>query len=484
MDWARCSRPRFVADEHWPAELAFLAGVVFAIVVGVLFAIPALRTRGVNLAVVTLGLGFAVQQVIFANPYFTGGFGSVTEVGRIEVFGWDVSSAEHPERYFVVCLAVFVVSALMVANLRRSGSGRRLIAVRNNERAAASLGISVFGAKVYAFAVGAAIASFAGILLAFKDTTVVYSRYQPFQSITTVGNAVAGGIGWVFGAVFGAQFAEGGIGTIFLDWFDLGTWLITIGGIVLIVIVVFNPNGIASVVLNDERGIGKLRIRLRRAPRREELGEGETRAVSPATLEVQELTVRFGGVVAIDNVSFGVEPGQIVGLIGPNGAGKTTIVDAVTGFTKPTEGRVTLDGTAMVGRSWSPARRAPGRDPALVPVARAVRGHLGRGEPPCRRRGAHAPLGTPRPVLAGTPPAPAGRCEQRQGVRPRARPRPAARRAPLRPAPPRRHRPRGRVRTIGVAARRARGGLGRDRDERARGPRSPARATSGAWPCS
>jgi ABC-type branched-subunit amino acid transport system ATPase component len=216
----------------------------------------------------------------------------------------------------------------------------------------------VFGAKVYAFAVGAAIASFAGILLAFKDTTVVYSRYQPFQSITTVGNAVAGGIGWVFGAVFGAQFAEGGIGTIFLDWVDLGTWLITIGGVVLIVIVVFNPNGIASVVLNDERGIGKLRLRLRRAPRREELGDVETQAVSPATLEVHELTVRFGGVVAIDNVSFGVEPGQIVGLIGPNGAGKTTIVDAVTGFTKPTEGRVTLDGTAMVGRAWSPARRA------------------------------------------------------------------------------------------------------------------------------
>jgi sulfate-transporting ATPase len=349
---------RFVADEHWPAELAFLAGAVFAILVGVLFAIPALRTRGVNLAVVTLGLGFAVQQVVFANPYFTGDFGSVTEIGRIEVFGWDVSSAEHPERYFVVCLAVFIVSALMVANLRRSGSGRRLIAVRNNERAAASLGISVFGAKVYAFAVGAAIASFAGILLAFKDTTVVYSRYQPFQSITTVGNAVAGGIGWVLGAVFGAQFAEGGIGTIFLDWVDLGTWLVTIGGVVLIVVVVFNPNGIASVVLNDERGIGKLRLRLRRAPRREELGDAETRAVSPATLEVHELTVRFGGVVAIDKVSFGVEPGQIVGLIGPNGAGKTTIVDVVTGFTKPTEGRVTLDGTAMVGRAWSPARRA------------------------------------------------------------------------------------------------------------------------------
>ena len=92
---------RLVADEHWPAELAFLAGVAFAIVIGAAFAIPALRTRGVNLAVVTLGLGFAVEQVVFNNEYFTGDFGSVTTIGRIRVFGWDVSSAEHPDRYLV-----------------------------------------------------------------------------------------------------------------------------------------------------------------------------------------------------------------------------------------------------------------------------------------------------------------------------------------------------------------------------------------------
>ena len=190
---------RLVGQEHWPAELAFVAGVVFAILVGTVFAIPALRTRGVNLAVVTLGLGFAVQQVVFSNQYFTGDFGSVTTIGRIKVFGWDVSAADHPDRYLVVCLGVFVIAALMVANLRRSGSGRRLIAVRNNERAAASLGISVFGAKLYAFSVGAAIAAFAGILLAFKDSTVVYTRFDPFQSINTVGNAVAGGVGWVLG---------------------------------------------------------------------------------------------------------------------------------------------------------------------------------------------------------------------------------------------------------------------------------------------
>ena len=349
---------RLVGQEHWPAELAFLAGVVFAILVGTVFAIPALRTRGVNLAVVTLGLGFAVQQVVFSNQYFTGDFGSVTTIGRIKVFGWDVSAADHPDRYLVVCLGVFVIAALMVANLRRSGSGRRLIAVRNNERAAASLGISVFGAKLYAFSVGAAIAAFAGILLAFKDSTVVYGRYDPFQSINTVGNAVAGGVGWVLGAVFGGNLAPGGVGSIPLDWINLGSWLITIGGVTLILIVILNPNGIASVVLNDERGIGKLRLRLRRTPPREHLVDVAPSAVAPATLEIEDLTVRFGAVVAVDGVSFRVTPREVVGLIGPNGAGKTTIVDALTGFTKPSAGRVLLNGTPMAGRSWGPARRA------------------------------------------------------------------------------------------------------------------------------
>jgi sulfate-transporting ATPase len=349
---------RLVAGEHWPAELAFLAGVLFAILVGAVLAIPALRTRGANLAVVTLGLGFAVQQTVFSNEYVTGDYGSVTTIGNIKVFGWDISSAEHPQRFLVVCLCMLVVAAVMVANLRRSASGRRLIAVRNNERAAASLGISVFGAKLYAFAVGAAIAAFAGILLAFKDSTVVYTRFQPFLSINAVGNAVAGGIGWVMGAVFGGQFAEGGFGTIVLDWVDLGKWLVTIGGVVLIVIVIMNPNGIASVVLKDPRGIGKLRERWRRKPAPTELSEVESQPVTPATLEIEDVTVRFGNVVAVDTVSFRVNPGEVVGLIGPNGAGKTTIVDAITGFTKPNAGRVTLEDTALVGRRWSPARRA------------------------------------------------------------------------------------------------------------------------------
>jgi sulfate-transporting ATPase len=78
--------------------------------------------------------------------------------------------------------------------------------------------------------------------------------------------------------------------------------------------------------------------------------------VTPKTLSVSELSVRFGGIAAVDGVSFEIHPGEVVGLIGPNGAGKTTVIDAVSGFEHPASGTVMLDGRSMV--RWSPARRA------------------------------------------------------------------------------------------------------------------------------
>ena len=154
---------RFVRADV-PTELAIVLGVVLTIPVGVLFAVPALRTRGVNLAVVTLGLGFIVSEVVFANPEYLGDpLDGGTRIGEVKLFGIEVDAFNHPHAWAVVNLTCFVLLALVVANLRRSRTGRRLIAVRTNERAAASLGISVFGVKLYAFAVSAAIAAVAGI---------------------------------------------------------------------------------------------------------------------------------------------------------------------------------------------------------------------------------------------------------------------------------------------------------------------------------
>jgi sulfate-transporting ATPase len=334
-----------------PLELAVPLGVVITVLIGLVFALPALRTRGVNLAVVTLGLGFTISEMVFANNDYLGGqLDGGTPIGLVEVFGVEVDAFDHPHRWALVSLVAFVGIALVVANLRRSRTGRRLVAVRTNERAAASLGISVVGVKLYAFAVAAGIASVAGMLTAFQFQTIQYTGFNAFASINAVGYAVIGGLGFVLGAAFAAPNAIGGLGTELLESVaDLGDWAEVVGASLVIVILLLNQNGVADVIVRINRPLVE-RVRSWRAGRAGARGAAATlpevtvETVPPATLSVQDLAVRFGAVIAVADVSFEVAPGEVVGLIGPNGAGKTTVIDAVTGFVRPAGGTIALDG--------------------------------------------------------------------------------------------------------------------------------------------
>ena len=137
-----------------------------------------------NLAIATMALALVLERLIFLNRDRTGKFQG-TVVGSPSFLGVDVGSVAHPERYGVLVAALFTVAALAVANLRRGRAGRRLIAVRTNERAAAALGVSVFSAKLYAFAVASAIAAAGGVLLAFRNPTVDFSVFNVFSSINS-----------------------------------------------------------------------------------------------------------------------------------------------------------------------------------------------------------------------------------------------------------------------------------------------------------
>src|SRR4051794_6162626 len=129
---------RLVGERGWPLEVAVLVAVAVTIPVGILFAIPALRTRGINLAVVTLGLAMGVNAMIFTNTKWVGPSGFTAVPGQT-LFGLDIDPIEHTIRYAVVALVVLVLVGLSVASIRRGVVGRRLIAVRTNERAAAAL---------------------------------------------------------------------------------------------------------------------------------------------------------------------------------------------------------------------------------------------------------------------------------------------------------------------------------------------------------
>jgi sulfate-transporting ATPase len=357
---------RLLATTDIPFIVGILIGIVATIPLGVLFGLPAVRTRGINLAIVTLGLGSAVELVLFGNTDFTGGFGG-TQIGEPTLFGLNVNAASHPSRYGFMALGCLIVVGLIVANLRRGRAGRRLIAVRTNERAAAALGISVQGAKLYAFAVAAAIAGLGGILLAFRTTSINFSEFSAFNSITMVAYAMIGGIGYLFGPVIGATLAPGAFSERLLNSIDsgIGKYVPLIGGVSLIVLVLVNQNGIVKEQIAQ---IAFLRSKLAKLipflaakepePRvlPQPSNEGDVKVESKA-LEVKDLTVKYGGTVAVDNVSLTVKPGQVIGLIGPNGAGKTSLIDAVTGFTRMSPGgSLVLDRNDISG--WSAVKRA------------------------------------------------------------------------------------------------------------------------------
>lgn len=359
---------RAVAAAGWPFEVALLAGIAGAMVVGLVFALPALRTRGVNLAVVTLGLGASVQAVWLSNGTFTGGDAGTT-VGPQTFFGLSVDPILSSASYAVFALAWLVVVGLIVTNIRRSGSGRRMLAVRTNERAAASLGISVVGAKLHAFVISAGIAGLSGTLLAFTGYVITFdTTFDPFQSITAVTQAVLGGVGYAAGPVLGSTLASGGAGTLITDLFGEvdPQWLVLAGGAVFLAILIHDPDGMVSGNIRLAARLGARRAARRPEPEHctlvpeppapEAAGTDAGPARERPALRIEGLTVRYGAVTAVHELDLEVRPGDVVGLIGANGAGKTSVIDAVTGFTKPATGSVFLGGDRIDG--WPAHRRA------------------------------------------------------------------------------------------------------------------------------
>jgi len=349
---------RLDAAAHWPFVPSFLAGLVAAGLIGVVVGLPALRTRGINLAIITLGLGLSVSDIVFGNQGWTGGL-TGTVVRDPTLFGFSVDPITHPERYATMALILFVVAALAVTNVRRGRVGRRLLAVRANERAAASLGISVTGAKLYAFALASVIAAVAGIVMAFQGTQVVFGGFNVLSSITAIVQTVVLGVGFVAASFMAGVAAPAGLIPSFIDqWADINNYIVLVFGFVLLATLPKFPNGIAS---NNE---AQWRWLARRLPARltdasgerdEEPGELE---VPHVLLEASHITMSFGGVVALNDVSFSVGGGEIVGLIGSNGAGKTTLIDVISGFSRQGRGSVSLDGEPI--DSWAPFRRSRG----------------------------------------------------------------------------------------------------------------------------
>ena len=234
-----------------PLLVSLVLGVITATAVGLVVALPALRARGVDLAVATLGLALLLNTLIFTNSSLTGGFNGIA-VSTPSIFGLDLDPLAHPARYAGLGLVLLVLCGLVVANLRRGRSGRRLLAVRSDERAAASLGVGIYGAKLFAFAVASGIAGLAGTYLAFQFPSAQFTGYDALPSVTLIQNSVLGGLGWVSGIPAGAMASAGSVlshatHVELLTVHNVDSWLSLFTGLLLVLVLRRSPDGVASV---------------------------------------------------------------------------------------------------------------------------------------------------------------------------------------------------------------------------------------------
>lgn len=245
-----------VEGPGWPSPLAFLVGVLVAVVVGLLLAIPALRIRGVQLAIVTIAAVGPINDLILLNKsVMSEAATTAMAVPRPDWFGLDVGARDPVTNlddywHFTAFAGVFLVlMGLAVANLRRSASGRRFLAIRANERAAAAVGINVARSKLVGFAIASALAGIAGVLQAYRLGSVQATSYSLFIGLAIFAMAYIGGITSVWGAVIGATLVSGGLVSQLLSDIsgaDFRIYMSLIGAVGLIVTAILNPEGIAT----------------------------------------------------------------------------------------------------------------------------------------------------------------------------------------------------------------------------------------------
>lgn len=340
-----------------PFPIAPVVAAMGAAVIGVVVGLPALRIRGLPVAVVTLALALALESMWFRNNDFVGAAG--VEIEDPSLFGIDLgagSGAAFPRVAFgAMVLVILVLVAFGVSFLRTSRLGSEMLAVRANERSAAASGVSVVRVKVSAFAVGSFIAGLGGAMLGYRLGSVTFDSFTVLLGLSLLATAYIAGITSITGGLLTGIGTLGGLFPEVLDTlFGSAEYFGTIIGAFLIMGTIRYKEGFVGLVLAKRRAYHERR-RQDRPPSGFQLSSNlapnraEPRHRAARPLEVRNVTVRFGGVLAVNDVSLTVEPGTVVGLIGPNGAGKTTLVDAITGFT-PSDGSVLLGSQVLDSR--------------------------------------------------------------------------------------------------------------------------------------
>ncbi len=220
-----------------------------AVVVGVVIGLPAVRVRGVNLAIVTLAAATALDALVFNSTWFSGGYtGMSVHSPNLLGLNLGITSNGNSTVFAIFSLVIFCLMGYFVARLRNAPAGRMFIAIRSNENAAAAVGVNVARTKLFAFGISAFIAGIGGGLLAYQQININPASFTSWTSLTILAIAYVGGVGRIAGAVAaGVLLAGNGLmATLLNKLFDFNTYQMLIAGFALMITAVANPDGIAK----------------------------------------------------------------------------------------------------------------------------------------------------------------------------------------------------------------------------------------------
>ncbi|MFP4904094.1 ABC transporter permease subunit, partial [Paraburkholderia sp. BR14261] len=348
--------------------LALIVGVVITALVALVLGLVTMRLSGHFLPLGTIAWGLALF-FLFGNLDMLGKYDGINGIPVLNVLGIDLESGRHI--YYLIWVVV-LASVVSVQNLLNSRMGRAIRALRGGGMMAEAMGVNTGWMRVVIFVYAAVLAAVSGFLYAHLQRAVNPTPFGLNHGIEYLFMAVVGGVAHVWGAVLGAAIL-----TVLQDWLQTllpkllgenGNFEIIVFGILMVLLLQYARRGVWPFVARF----------FPRGPQAHvpEHAEALPQRSKPATgemlLTVNKARKQFGGLVAVNDVSFEVKAGQIIGLIGPNGAGKSTLLNAIMGalpVTGHASGRIAYMGEEI---GALPIERRVARGMCLVPEKREL----------------------------------------------------------------------------------------------------------------
>jgi len=366
--------------------LALIVGVLLTALIALMLGAVTMRLSGHFLPLGTIAWGLALFY-LFGNLDILGKYDGINGIPVLNVFGINLESGRHI--YYLIWVVVIGAVVVSVQNLLNSRPGRAIRALRRGAMAEA-MGVNTAWMRVMIFIYAAVLASISGFLYAHLQRAVNPTPFGLDHGIEFLFMAVAGGVSHVWGALLGAAIL-----TLLQDYLqtllprllgESGNFEVIVFGVLMVLLLQYAPQGVWPFLARFFPRGPRAHVRDRAEP----LPQRSKPAAGEMLLTVDKARKQFGGLVAVNDVSFEVKSGQIIGLIGPNGAGKSTTFNLVTGVLRATSGEITFRGERIdgltsreivkrgIGRTFQHVKLLPGMSVLEnVAIGAHLRGHAG-----------------------------------------------------------------------------------------------------------